>query len=529
MEIKHIKIIKVPEVDCVCDKGTWGIPRSYILPLELGVLSSYLRNKGINIEQDDLDIKAYHDNLHYPEKYISGQILSQRREILAYLQGEKNLCLDEISKKLLNKTNLEFDLLLISCQEALEITPRMATFLISKYVKENYKSIVIVGGRGVAQGREDWLLAINSKIVDFVVSGPGEIPLIKLIDALKNDKNLSDIPGITYLKDNRITSTNATSQQQLIVPDFTGLPLDQYASSPLNISIFPVKFMEGCPNKCIFCGASGNSYCSFLPPREAADMLEELFKKYKAKHFYFLHATFNISKGYTNQLCDEIIRRNLKIYWSDCASFKNMDKETLIKLRRAGAIRLVWGLETGSPKMLKYIDKEVSIEQASEILEISHEIGIWNQVEIIPGLPHENNEDIQATLNFLDKNEAYLDGVYPSSFVLKKESLLFKFPKLYGITNIKNIDKTTFQINPDLSGQDRAWRYTFDEVNGLKWEDKKAQIAYSFKKIWNKVGDMNMKSTRTRQTIVVLFYLYTVFKDKKKVKEIFNKWSNRYK
>ena len=312
MEIKNIKIIKVPEFDYDFGKGRWSTHRSYMLPLELGVLSSYLRSKGINIEQDDLDIKTYHDNLHYPEKNVSGQILSQRREILAYLQGEKNLCLEEISKKLLNKTNLEFDLVLISCQESLEITPRTATFLISKYVKENYKSIVIVGGRGVAQGREDWLLAIKSKIVDFIVSGPGEIPLIKLIDALKNDKNLSDIPSITYLKDNRIIFSNEHSQRQLIVPDFTGLPLSQYTSKPLNISIFPVQFMTGCPNKCIFCSAS-TGHCRFLPPREAADMLEELYKKYESKHFYFLHATSNISKEYINQLCDEIIRRNLKL------------------------------------------------------------------------------------------------------------------------------------------------------------------------------------------------------------------------
>ncbi len=76
MKIKSIKIIKVPSFAHLYDKDR-GIKNKCIPFLGSGIISSYLRSKGIDIEQDDLDIKVHHDNLYYPEKYISGGILNR--------------------------------------------------------------------------------------------------------------------------------------------------------------------------------------------------------------------------------------------------------------------------------------------------------------------------------------------------------------------------------------------------------------------------------------------------------------------
>ena len=101
--------------------------------------------------------------------------------------------------------------------------------------------------------------------------------------------------------------------------------------------------------------------------------MKELKEEYNTSFFFFLSSTINISKKYINELCDEIIKNNLNIYWSDCARFNEMDKETLIKMRKAGCIRLIYGLETASPKMLKYIDKRITLEQASRVIKETHE------------------------------------------------------------------------------------------------------------------------------------------------------------
>jgi radical SAM superfamily enzyme YgiQ (UPF0313 family) len=70
----------------------------------------------------------------------------------------------------------------------------------------------------------------------------------------------------------------------------------------------------------------------------------------------------------------------------------------LAKLRRAGAIRPVWGLETASPRLQQLIHKGLDLKEVEQVLQWSHEAGIYNAVQIIAGLPTERDEDIEATV-----------------------------------------------------------------------------------------------------------------------------------
>ena len=166
--------------------------------------------------------------------------------------------------------------------------------------------------------------------------------------------------------------------------------------------------------------------------------------------------------------------------WSDCAYLKNLDLPLLQKIRKSGAIRLVWGVESTSPKMQKMIGKGIKMDEAQDILRWSHEAGIYNSVEIIAGLPHETDEDIDHTIEFLHRNRAYIDQMYLNPFSLITGSRMEKNPERFGITNVKPV-ATIFQRNPD---EVYSWiqRYTFDEVNGHPWKDKIRQIEDSYRR-----------------------------------------------
>jgi len=530
-----IKIIRAPQFDHEYDEGVFGMKNRAMPPLALGILTSYLKKNGIQLEQDELDVKTHYDNLYYPEKYISARALHDKRdEIFEYIRGKWNSQLDSISQKLADKTNLKYDLVLISCPPSHDNSARMATLLISNFVKKKYRSIVIVGGIGVEQCWDDWAAAIKYGIIDFIIKGPGEIPLVQLIKTLKNDGDLSRVSGITYLEKGEVFSNPGEDRIIDIIPDFEGLPLDKYTfdipffrrylKKTFPLLTLPFKATFGCPYKCAFC-TNSKEQLKYLPPKVAVDILELLSKRHNAKHFFFLDDTFNISKEFAIKFCDEIIKRKLDILWTDCVNFKQADETVLAKMRRAGAVNLVWGIETGSDKLIKYIDKGILPDKALEILKKSHEAGIWNEIEIICGFPHEDDEDVEKTINFLGKVEPYIEAVHPHVFYLDQRSLFYRFPERYGITNIKKLDKSSSHDSTDEFEQlPYHHYYSFDTIDGLSWEGRKLQTVRSFKKITKKISSMDVYNLLTNEVIIVLFYLYRSYGTKEKVKKMFNKW-----
>ncbi len=323
----------------------------------------------------------------------------------------------------------------------------------------------------------------------------------------------------------------------LLNPDFSGLPLDRYLWASTNlrkiglklpkpakkILILPFRFIIECPFRCAFCEQSGREKrVLFLKPKEAVDWLERLVEKYNTQYFFFLHCTVNLSHSYINQFCDEVIRRNLKIYWSDCANFRNVDKEMLFKLRQAGAVRLIWGLETGSARLLRYIDKRITVEKAEEMFRASHQAGIWNGFEIIAGLPHEKEEDIQATIDFVKRCREYIDNIWFNPYFLDGNSLIYRYPQRYRIENVRKINRYASHATESLMDHFN-FPYAFDEIDGLKWPDKMEQIDYSLKRLMQNMSG----GFEINESVSMLFYLYTIFDgNKTQVRETFNRWAD---
>lgn len=537
MKIKRIKFIRTPYFYYIGHQ-LWRMKCEYFPPLPLGVITGYLKNKGIEIEQDDLQVKVHYDNLHNPDQntHIDGEVFFDKDRILSYLRGNKDTYLDELSETITRKTKFEeFDLILISSPPPIDITPLLSTLLICKSIKKKYPQIPIcVGG---AAGPQEWLLGLRLKIIDFIIVGPGEIALEKLIDVLRNNKDLSIVPGLTWLRNGEIASSPSVAPTILVNPDFSGLLLPNYywedatfskigvklKALPPKILVLPFRFIINCPFRCAFCEQSGREKkVLFLQPKKAVDWLETLCDKYGTHYFFFLHSTINLSKKYINEFCDGVVRRNLKIYWSDCANFRNVDRETLFKLREAGAVRLIWGLETGSPGLLRYIDKRVTLDKAAEMLRASHEAGIWNGLELIAGLPHEKDEDIQATIDFVNRCREFIDIIWFNPFFLDGNSLIYKFPEKYGIKNIRQINRYASHSTDSLIDH-YNFPYAFDEINGLKWQDKLKQIDYSLKKLMQNMSG----GFETNESVPILFYLYTFFdSNKNRIREIYNKWAD---
>jgi len=346
----------------------------------------------------------------------------------------------------------------------------------------------------------------------------GEKYLYNLIDNLENGRNPTKLEGIIYKKNKKIIYNTVQKKQHydFPVPDFDGLPLDLYRFEPppelrekgykKKMLLLPYFFQQGCINNCIFCDASAHPRLALKDTEENIQDIKFLSHKYKCKDFFFLNSSINSIYNYAMEFSDMLKEENLDLRWSDCAMFKNVDSKLLKNLRESGAISLIWGIESASSRILKSVRKSIDINIITKILKESSTLGIWNGIELIAGLPFEKDEDITATIDFVNRHLPYVDYYHLNAFQLRA-SLLLNYPEKYGITNVKKIKHPYFL-------------FKFDEINGLEWEEKKGQIQRSYTLLSLATEQVNEKGYNAH----LLFQLYEHFnRDKRRILEEFIK------
>ncbi len=286
---------------------------------------------------------------------------------------------------------------------------------IAKIVKEINSSIhVILGGTHTYIFPNE---TIRFEAIDSLIVGEGEIAFTLLVNCLEQDRSkLSQIKGIIY-KDNgqkydfpRIIQTPA----QDVIFDLDSLPFPQremipykkylYQASSLNSNIFTtILSSRGCPYEC--------SYC-YRPPfsknfraRSTANVINEIEEciQLGIREFIFVDDVFTLNRKRVFELCDEIIKRNLKIKWRIKARVNNIDYGLLLKLKEAGCSWIHYELGTGTQRMLDLLKKEFTIEQIQSAIKVTNDVRITSSVDIMFGFPEETKEDILKTIKFVNK------------------------------------------------------------------------------------------------------------------------------
>jgi hypothetical protein len=190
---------------------------------------------------------------------------------------------------------------------------------------------------------------------------------------------------------------------------------------------------------------------------------------------YFINSNFNDNYAYADRLCDGMIKGRFGFLWSDCANLRRVDEALLGKMRRAGAIKLTFGMETGSPRMLRHIRKGTTVEKIERYLRASHGLGIINHIELIGGLPGETAADLELTEDFIRRNRDCVDIYSLNPFYLYAGSPFAKNAADFGIELLPR----------PAGGAARAGAFSerFNEIGGLKWKAKDRQIAESTRRL----------------------------------------------
>ena len=158
---------------------------------------------------------------------------------------------------------------------------------------------------------------------------------------------------------------------------------------------------RGCVFDCVFCSVpviNGRK----MRARSIGNVITEIeaLREEGVNSIHFIDDLFNYSKKRVEEFCDEVIDRDLKISWRDLSRVELLDNSLLEKMRESGCYKLAFGLESGTPRILRYIGKNDDLDKVRRVVGKCNELGIETKGFFTIGYPTETEEDIRRTLDF---------------------------------------------------------------------------------------------------------------------------------
>jgi hypothetical protein len=297
---------------------------------------------------------------------------------------------------------------------------------------------ITVGGPHISMLREQLVHApALFDVIDSAIIFDGEIPLLKLAEALENQSALGDVPNLIHRSDGtvHINPTQTFRDAATLTPDFDGLPLDRYFTPDL---VLPLVTARGCYHgRCAFCNVGYGAGKGFVPfsVEQVVEQVMTLHSKYGARHIFF--ADEATPPRTMRWLSERLAQLGSPVHWCSCARFERvLSAELLESMARGGCRMLFFGLESASEPMIQRMAKGTENATVSRILNDSARAGIWNHTFILFGFPTETMEDAQATVNFLYAHQNAIHSGGVGIFVLERYSPAHLHPRQYGIAHI---------------------------------------------------------------------------------------------
>ena len=358
-----------------------------------------------------------------------------------------------------------------------------SAFRCAQFIKANYPSVKIAMGGGFPNTELRSLTDVRVfEFFDFISLDDGELPLELIYHYLMNGGG--ELKRTFILEDNQVAYTNNSTrpdykQQDVGTPDYSDLFLDKYISvieiaNPMH-SLWSdgrwnkLTMAHGCYwGKCTFCDISLD-YIKIYEPVAASllvDRVETLIAQTGESGFHFVDeaAPPSLMKSFAL----EVLKRNLTItWWTNIRFEKNFTQDLCFLLKASGCIAISGGLEVASDRLLKLIDKGVTVEQVAQVTRNFTEANIMVHSYLMYGYP---TQTVQETVDSLEMVRQLFElGIIQSGFwhqfALTAHSPVGLHPEEYGVMpDLKSISFANNDIDfKDKTGIDHS-KFSF----GLK-------------------------------------------------------------
>ena len=402
--------------------------------------------------------------------------------------GKSANSFDELYSKITGNETFIDDITLKILNEKLEsVQPKLVCFSVpfpgnlysafrcAKFIKENYPHIKTAMGGGFPNTE---LREVKDQRVfeffDFITLDDGELPIELLCQNIchADQSEESQFKRTFLLENGTVTYKNNSpghdyKQSDIGTPDYSDLLLDRYISvieiaNPMH-SLWSdgrwnkLTMAHGCYwGKCTFCDISLD-YIKIYEPISAkilVDRMEELIRTTGETGFHFVDEA--APPALMREVALEILRRNLVVtWWTNIRFEKSFTRDLCFLLKLSGCVAVSGGLEVASDRLLKLIDKGISVEQVAKVTRNFTEAGIMIHAYLMYGYP---TQTVQETVDSLEMvRQLFEMGILQSGFwhqfAMTAHSPVGLHPEEFGVIPIK---QEILFANNDVDFTDRT-------------------------------------------------------------------------
>lgn len=318
-------------------------------------------------------------------------------------------------------------------------------------IRSDLPGTVTVLGGNTATFRADELAGMD--IVDVVVRGEGDLTFPALARAIEQRTPLSQVSGISFLHQGKLIHT----PDRPLVRDLDTLPFPARHLLPEETPYLKtVLTARGCPYGCAYCSAAAfwnrryrkRSVDNIMAEIEAMDLNCE-------DSFFFQDDCFTLNRDRVTEICRRLEQLQSGVFWGCTGRIETVDARLLETLSRAGCKAMFFGVESGSPKVLKTLGRRYTPDDVKAVYTHCIQNGIRPKFSFIVGLPGETKEDIDKTYDLIRQ----LEGVECGSHMLTPfpGTPITEAPDTFGIRihehGIQDLDiNTACYLNTDCLG-----------------------------------------------------------------------------
>lgn len=331
------------------------------------------------------------------------------------------------------------------------------TLRIAAEVKRAHpKSAVVLGGPQASV--VDIATMRAYPFIDLVVRGEAEQTLPALVDALSGDGTLAAVPGVTFRQNKEVMR----APDAPLVLDLDALPFPAFHLFPdvRHCRHFPLELGRGCPFSCTFC-STNDFFRRRFRLKSPAHMIAEMRRireTYGISSFELVHDMFTVDRKRVVEFCEALLENKRKnpedaFIWGCSARTDCVDEELIALMARAGCRGIFFGIETGSRRMQKIIDKGLELNDSAERVRSCDKFKINTAVSLMAGFPDETMTDLRDTAAFFVDSLRY-DHADPQLSILAP---------LAG-TPISTQYKDALVLNDDVADMSyRGWRQEIED------------------------------------------------------------------
>jgi anaerobic magnesium-protoporphyrin IX monomethyl ester cyclase len=335
--------------------------------------------------------------------YLAACLLEYRIDLQIEIIDGFLLRRDDYYKKI---ANIKADIVGVSTT----MSQLSQALMIPHMVKENNTKFII-GGPGVANIPGSRLYESGYSVICY---GEGEKTVVEVVHAFENALSLEDINGISYLNEDK---EEVNTPPRELIENLDGIPfpardlldMEKYIGTwkeNMGFRVASTISSRGCPFSCRFCDKKTfGGKIRFMSPSRMIEEMKILYDRFGAELVYFEEDLFTINRKRVLEFCSLMEKELPGKMWGASSRVNTIDKEMLARMKHAGCTDLIFGVESGSQKILDLLGKGITVEQIENAFRWVKEVGIKAGMFLIIGVPGETQADIDMTKRIIAKSE----------------------------------------------------------------------------------------------------------------------------